>query len=154
MTDRTIVLVAHNIRSLWNVGSFFRTADAFALAHVYLTGYTSAPPRKEISKTAIGADEWIPWSKEFDVQTVLADVKKRNFTIVSLELTSQSIDLASIVLPQTSPVCLVVGNEILGVPEEVLSRSDIIARIPMLGKKNSLNVSVATGIALNHFRQQ
>lgn len=151
--NRRIVVVAHNIRSLWNVGSFFRTADAFAIEHVYLTGYTPSPPRKEISKTAIGADEWIPWSTSENVLVLLAKLQSEGFSVVSLELSPRSRTLSTVLLPLTTPVCIVVGNEILGVPEDVLAVSDIVASIPMLGKKHSLNVSVALGIALYHVRQ-
>lgn len=150
---RRIVLLAHNIRSIWNVGSFFRTADAFAIEHVYLTGYTPTPPRKEISKTAIGADAWIPWSHALDPLDVIRDLQQKSFVIVSLEITPKSQILSSIQLPRETPVCIVVGHEILGVPDDILSASNIIASIPMLGKKHSLNVSVACGIALHHFRQ-
>ncbi len=153
MTHRRIVLVAHNIRSLWNVGSFFRTADAFSIEHIYLTGYTPTPPRKEISKTAIGADEWIPWTHALDPLPILQNLQEQCFTIVALELTRDSVDLSTITVSADEAVCIVVGHEILGVPEEILTVSDHIALIPMLGKKHSLNVSVATGIALYRFRQ-
>lgn len=153
MNHRRIVLVAHNVRSLWNVGSFFRTADAFSIEHVYFTGYTPTPPRREISKTAIGADEWIPWSHVQDPQQLLCDLKSQSYTIVALELASESVELSAVTVPDDVPICVVVGNEILGVPSIILSLADVVAKIPMLGRKHSLNVSVALGIALYHFRE-
>lgn len=149
-TRTPIILVAHNIRSLWNVGSFFRTADAFGVTHVHLTGYTPAPPRKEITKTAIGADEWIPWSKDEDVLAVIKQRKAEGYRVVALELGEKSIPIAQ--SKPENPVCIVVGHEILGVPEEVQKACDEVVHIPMLGRKKSLNVSVAAGIALFHYR--
>lgn len=152
MSTRRIVLLAHNIRSLWNVGSFFRCADAFQVEHIYLTGYTSAPPRKEISKTAIGADAWIPWSRYTDPKELIVKLKNESFYILSLELSKDSVPLPKLSVPTEMPVCIIVGHEILGVPDELLSLSDAVTSIPMLGKKNSLNVSVACGVALYALR--
>jgi tRNA G18 (ribose-2'-O)-methylase SpoU len=143
---RQIVLIAHNIRSLWNIGAFFRTADAFGVKHIYLTGYTAKPPREEIHKTALGAETWIPWSFERDPLKVLKARKKEGYEIISLELTAKSEDLHS--FRSNKPVCLVVGHEILGVPSEIIRASDKVVHIPMRGKKESLNVAVALGIAL------
>lgn len=148
--ERSIILIAHNIRSLWNVGSFFRTADSFVIDHIHLCGYTPTPPRKEISKTALGAEEWLSWSKDEDVLQVLTKRKAEGYTVYSLELADGSVPLKSVV--PSAKTCIVVGHEILGVPQEVLASSDVTVSIPMLGKKNSLNVSVAAGIALYHFR--
>ncbi len=144
-----IVLLAHNIRSLWNIGALFRSADAFGIAHIYLTGYTSAPPRKEISKTALLSEQWIPWSKIPDPETVIQERKNQGFEILSLERASGSIDLKTYKQrPDTKGICLIVGHEILGVPDALLRASDHVVHIPMLGKKESLNVSVAAGIAM------
>lgn len=150
MTSRSIVIVAHNVRSMWNVGAFFRTADVFGVSHVHLTGYTSAPPRKEITKTALGAEMWIPWSKEPNPLPVLERRRSEGFCIVSLEHCEGSVPLSRV--PQHLDLCVVVGHEILGVPEEVRMASDVVAHIPMHGKKSSLNVSVALGVALSAFR--
>jgi tRNA G18 (ribose-2'-O)-methylase SpoU len=146
MAEQRIVLVAHNIRSLWNIGSFFRTADAFGVGHIHLTGYTASPPRNEIHKTALGADEWIPWSHDPDPLAVLSTRRKEGFEVVSLEIAGGSVPLNT--YEAHKPVCLVVGHEITGVPAEILSVSDRVVHIPMIGKKESLNVSVALGIAL------
>jgi tRNA G18 (ribose-2'-O)-methylase SpoU len=140
------VIIAHNIRSLWNIGSFFRTADALGVSHIHLTGYTAEPPRKEIGKTALGADEWIPWSKDPDPVAVCMRRKSEGYSVVALEIAEGSIPIES--FRPAGPVCLIVGHEILGVPNEVLAVSDAIVHIPMKGRKHSLNVSVALGIAL------
>jgi tRNA G18 (ribose-2'-O)-methylase SpoU len=148
MPPSRIVLVAYNIRSLWNIGSFFRTADAFKVGHMYLTGYTAQPPREEIHKTALGAETWIPWSYERDPLKVIKALKKEGYEIVSLEISKKSVPLSS--YKPRHPVCLIVGHEILGVPAEIQKMSDAVVHIPMRGKKESLNVSVALGIALFH----
>ncbi len=142
----SIRLLAHNVRSLWNVGAFFRTCDALGVEHVYLTGFTPHPPRKEITKTAIGAEQWVAWEHSRDPLPIIQSLKEEGWQIVSLELTPNAVDLADCI--PSDKVCLVVGHELTGVPEEILSMSDTVVRIPMLGKKESLNVSVATGIAL------
>ncbi len=147
---KDIVVIAHNIRSLWNIGAFFRSADAFGVAHIHLTGYTAAPPRKEISKTALGAESTISWSQEKDVFQVIERRKKEGYCIVSLELAQGSSPLMD--FRTEKPVCLILGHEILGVPSELMALSDHTVYIPMLGAKNSLNVSVAAGIALYQIR--
>lgn len=150
MSKRRIRVLAHNIRSLWNVGSLFRTADAMDVEKIYLTGYTALPPRREISKTAIGAEEWIAWEhakNPFDVMTELQDKK---WKIVALELTEEAVPLSS--YTYSGDVCLVLGHEVTGVPEELLACCDETVYIPMHGKKESLNVAVATGIALDRLR--
>lgn len=131
---------------MWNVGSFFRTADALGVSHLYLTGYTAAPPRKEITKTAIGAEEWVAWSRHDDPLAVIEDLKAKDFTIVALERTPDAISLTS--FRRRDKMCLIVGHEIAGVPQSLLDAADEIVAIPMRGKKESLNVSVALGIAL------
>lgn len=143
-------MLAHNVRSLWNVGSFFRTCDAFGVEKLYLTGYTGHPPRKEITKTAIGAEEFVPWEHHEDPLPVFEHLKKEGWRLVALELTPQALPLQSFV--PASQVCLVVGHELTGVPDELLSRCDAVVQIPMLGKKESLNVAVAAGIALYALR--
>lgn len=147
---RSIVLLVHNVRSLWNVGSFFRTCDAFDVERVILTGYTPVPPRKEISKTAIGAEKTIPWTYEKDPIDAVKALQKEGFSIVSLERVTGSVPLCR--YTPADRVCLVAGNELAGVPEEIRNLSDAVVEIPMLGKKESLNVSVAAGIALYHLR--
>ena len=148
--QRRICLLAHNVRSLWNVGSFFRTGDAFSVEKIYLTGYTGTPPRKEITKTALGAEEFVPWERADDPVTVVDQLKRGGWSIVALELTHRAVDLQTFTPPEK--LCLIVGHELSGVPQEILERADSVIRIPMLGKKESLNVAVAAGIALHHLR--
>ncbi|MEI8229514.1 MAG: RNA methyltransferase [Candidatus Peregrinibacteria bacterium] len=145
-----IVLLAHNIRSLWNIGSFFRTADAFGVEKIFLTGYTATPPRREISKTALGAEEWIAWEQQDDPVKVIRKLRKEGYSIVALELTKGAIDITKFASPEK--VCLILGQEVLGVPEELLKLCDSVVFIPMHGKKESLNVSVAAGVALDRLR--
>ncbi len=149
--DKRINLLAHNIRSLWNVGSLFRTCDALGIEKLYLTGYTATPPRREISKTAIGAEEWVPWVYERDPLVVVQQMREEGWKIVSLEQTPGAIELSK--YEYDGKLCLIVGNEIQGVPKDLLDQSDNVVCIPMYGKKESLNVAVAAGIALHHLRE-
>lgn len=156
--QRKIRLLAHNVRSLWNVGSFFRTCDAFAVERLYLTGYTGHPPRKEITKTAIGAEEFVPWEHHTDPIPIIQSLKKDGWQIVALEITPDAIPLDQFPLPSkgegtgegSEKILLLVGHELTGVPQEILSHCDAVTFIPMHGKKESLNVAVAAGIALFH----
>lgn len=149
---RRIVVIAHNIRSLWNVGSFFRTSDAFSVEKLYLTGYTAFPPRREISKTALGAEEWIPWEQRENPLGVISELKSDGWQIVALEQTDKAEDLNGFL--GSEKVCLIFGHEVSGVSEELLNAADVHIQIPMHGQKESINVSVAAGIALNHLRNR
>ncbi|MDD4318981.1 MAG: TrmH family RNA methyltransferase [Candidatus Peribacteraceae bacterium] len=150
MDDRRIRLLAHNVRSLWNVGSFFRTCDAFAVENIHLTGYTGCPPRKEITKTAIGADENVPWESAREPLPVLRRLKEEGWKLLALELAPRAKALKDI--RAGGKICLIVGHELEGIPSDILALCDEIAMIPMQGKKESLNVAVAAGIALHHLR--
>ena len=150
VTSRHIRLLAYNVRSLWNVGAFFRTCDALNIEKIYLTGYTGHPPRKEIAKTALGAEESVAWEHHINPMPVLEELKREGWQILSLELTPDSVPLME--FKPSEKVCLIAGHELSGVPEEMMTLSDATVCIPMLGKKESLNVSVATGIALYHLR--
>ncbi|HLD71484.1 MAG TPA: RNA methyltransferase [Candidatus Peribacteraceae bacterium] len=152
MKHRQIRLLAHNVRSLWNVGSFFRTADAMNVEKIYLTGYTGHPPRKEITKTALGAEETVDWEKAPEPLPLLKSLQEDGWELVALELTSKSRNIH--LFKPSDKVCLIVGHELTGVPEDVLAICDSIVQIPMLGKKESLNVAVAAGIALYSLRIQ
>ncbi len=139
--------VLEDIRSLYNVGSCFRTADAMLLRKLVLCGYTPAPPRKEIAKTALGATESVPWEYIRDpVEAVLA-LKGEGYRVYALEITDRSTPLHRFDLPD-APVALVVGNEIAGVGGATLARCDGAIEIPMYGVKHSLNVAVAFGIGM------
>jgi tRNA G18 (ribose-2'-O)-methylase SpoU len=149
---RSLRLLAWNVRSLWNVGSFFRTADALGVEKIYLTGYTGHPPRKEITKTALGAEEIVPWEHHTDPIPILEKLKREGWQIVALEQTDRSENLRT--FKPDEKVCVVVGHELTGVPEELLELSDALVEIPMLGEKESLNVAVAAGIALYMLQNQ
>ncbi len=142
-----IVLMLHNIRSMWNVGSMFRTADAAGIEKIILSGYTATPPRKEIEKTALGAQETVVWEYHADPLEAIFCMKKEGIKICGLEITEGS-------RPYTAmdsgffPLCLVVGNEVDGLENEVLALCDEVLEIPQYGTKHSLNVAVAAGIAL------
>ncbi|NMW22264.1 MAG: RNA methyltransferase [Chlorobiaceae bacterium] len=142
-----IVLMLHNIRSMWNVGSMFRTADAAGIEKIILSGYTATPPRKEISKTALGAEESVLWEYYADPLEALEVVKREGCRICGLEITEGSKPYTA-VDPACFPCCLVVGNEVGGLDNDVLARCDEVLEIPQYGTKHSLNVAVASGIVL------
>lgn len=144
-------LILHDIRSSQNVGSLFRTADAVGIAKVFLTGYTPAPrdkfdrPVKEIAKTALGAEKTISWEK-VSLEDCVRSLKKENVTIVGIEQTKDSIQYRNV--KPKYPIAFVLGNEVLGLDAKAISLCDVVTEIPMKGEKESLNVSVAGGIAM------
>ncbi len=142
-----VSLLLHNIRSLYNVGSIFRTADAGLAQKLLLCGYTPHPPRKEIEKTALGAVDSVPWEYYTHTIDAIHALKQQRIRVMALELTSSSRSFASLTKADF-PLCLIAGNEITGVEDEILRECDGALQIPMYGVKHSLNVSVATGIAL------
>ncbi|MBI4598866.1 TrmH family RNA methyltransferase [Candidatus Uhrbacteria bacterium] len=141
-----MILILHNIRSLHNVGSVFRSADVFGAEKIYLTGYTGVPPRREISKTALGSENVVPWESAVDVFSVLAELEHAGYELVGLETGPDAVPIG--VLCCDHPIALVLGNEVEGIESELRARLKYLTAIPMPGHKRSLNVSVATGIAL------
>lgn len=140
--------LCENVRSLYNVGSIFRTSDAVRLKKLFLTGYTGFPPRKEIDKTALGSVESVEWERyenPFDAVTLL---KKQKVPLIALEHTSESIPYYEFEF--SFPFCLLLGNEVDGLTEELIAESDSAIEIPMFGLKQSLNVSVAYGVIMYH----
>ncbi len=136
-----------NVRSLYNVGSIFRTSDAVLLSKLYLTGFTPYPPRIEISKTALGAVESVPWSYRKKPLDAVNEIRSQGIKLAVLEQTDESIPLWE--LPRDFfPICVAVGNEIGGITRDVVDAADIAVEIPMKGVKHSLNVAVAYGIAV------
>lgn len=135
-----------NIRSLYNVGAVFRTADAVRLSKLYLTGITAYPPRKEIDKTALGAVNTVPWEYRSDSLPVIQELKQTGTRIVVLEHTSDSQPYTE--YQPSYPLCLVVGNEVFGVQDKLVELADAAIEIPMYGSKQSLNVSIAYGIVI------
>ncbi len=146
------ILVLHNIRSMYNVGSIFRTADAAGVSKIYLTGYTPAPrdrfgrARKEIQKTALGAETAVAWERVPRIQSVFATLKAKKFFIVGIEQSPRAIDYGSV--KTKTRAAFIFGNEVRGLSPHILKQCDIVAEIEMRGKKESLNVSVAAGIIL------
>jgi 23S rRNA (guanosine2251-2'-O)-methyltransferase len=147
---KELVLICEDVRSLWNVGAMFRTADALGVSKLYLCGITGKPPRNEISKVALGAEEWIPWEAAGAAWEVVAKLSGEGYYTVALEQDQKSVAMDTYE-PQW-PLALVVGNEVNGVTRETLDAVETIVHIPMVGKKESLNVAVATGIAINALR--
>lgn len=152
MNNRYRVLILPNIRSAINVGAMFRTADAVGINKIYLTGYTPRPTdkfgriQKDIAKSALGAETWIPWEYEEDLNKILKKLKKDKFQIVAVEQDKNSTDYRKVKVGDS--VAVIMGEEVNGLDKKILEKCDIIAEIPMKGKKESLNVSVACGVAL------
>lgn len=140
--------VLNNIRSLYNVGSIFRSADGAGVGKLWLCGITGHPPNTMIAKTALGAEEKVEWEHRDDCLQVIRELKAKGYQIILLEQTKKSIPYQNFV-PE-APVCLVLGNEISGISDELLGLCDQAIEIEMRGLKNSLNVSVAFGITAYH----
>jgi len=141
-----LVVVAHDIRSAHNVGSIFRTADCAGLAGVVLAGFTATPDHRGVAKTALGAEDAVPWRHVEDVHTAVADLRAEGYTIAALERMPEAVEPASV--PASAfPLALVLGNEVHGVPADVLAEADLVVGLPQYGVKASLNVSVAFGVA-------
>ncbi|MBE0648248.1 MAG: RNA methyltransferase [Bacteroidales bacterium] len=143
-----VVVVLDNIRSLQNVGSIFRTADAFNLEAIYLCGITATPPHREIHRTALGATESVEWKYVERAMDAVNQLKEKKYNIVVVEQTDQSASLSEFVSQKATPLALVFGNEVHGVSEEVIREATIAIEIPQYGTKHSLNVAVAAGIVI------
>ncbi len=142
-------VIAHNIRSLYNVGSIFRSADAFGVSKIYLTGYTGSPEnpvhKNKITKSALGAENFVPWEQERSAVRLIKRLKSQGVKIIALENNTKSISLTK--FKPKFPLALVLGEEVRGVAKPILKFCDVVVEIPMHGQKESLNVSVAFGIA-------
>ena len=139
-------VVLDNIRSLYNVGSFFRTADGAGVERLILAGITGRPPHKSIEKTALGAQEAVAWEHHWDPVPRIEELRALGYEIAAVETTAHAVDLYD--WKPAFPVCVVFGNEVEGIREEILVRCDTFVRIPMLGVKRSLNVATAGGVVL------
>lgn len=142
------VLLLDSLRSMQNIGAIFRNADGSWFDKIYLSGHCSIPPRSDIHKTALGAERWIDWEYYNDPLEILTILKKQRFFLVSVELSSRSKNYTTLFENTHENICLILGNEVSGVQEKILSISDEIVMIPMLWQKESLNVSVAAGIVM------
>lgn len=142
-----LVVVLDRVRSAYNVGSIFRTADAARVAHVFVTGFTPTPEHRKVAKTALGAEDTVPWSYETDAAALLDRLRAEGYTIAALEQTDRPARIEAVALADF-PLALVLGNEVDGVQQALLDRCDLAFEIPQYGAKHSLNVSVAFGIAV------
>jgi len=143
-----VILVLDNIRSLSNIGSLFRTADAFRLQEIYLCGITASPPHREIQKTALGATESVDWKYFINTTDAVERLKTDGFQVLVLEQTDNSINLRDFKISSTDKIAVILGNEVKGVSDEVLKLADYCIEIPQFGTKHSFNVAVSCGIIL------
>ncbi len=146
-------LLLHDIRSPENVGSLFRIADAFGVEHVFLTGSTPVPSNRKITKTSRSTEKHVAWSNESKVQDIIQALKSEGVRIISLEITEKSIPLVELAVNPEEKICLIIGAESVGVQRELLDASDTVAHIPMYGKNSSMNLAVASGIAVAHLAE-
>lgn len=146
-----LLLVADSVRSLHNVGSFFRTADAFLFSEIILCGISGIPPHPELHKTALGAEDSVKWSYDKDIRDTLVRLKNDGWKICVLEQAHGSVSLERFVPSVEEKYAIVAGNEVEGVNQEAVEMADIVLEIPQRGTKHSLNVSVSAGIAMWHF---
>ncbi|MBT8195335.1 MAG: RNA methyltransferase [Bacteroidia bacterium] len=145
---KPIIVVLDNVRSGNNVGSVFRSADAFLLSGIYLCGITAQPPHKDIHKTAIGATESVMW-KHFDsTLKAIKELKRNGYQIISVEQTTGSQSIRDFQPEENKPMAIVFGNEVEGVQQEIIDLSDACIEIPQYGTKHSLNISVCAGVVL------
>lgn len=142
-----ITVILDNIRSLNNIGSVFRTSDAFLIEKIYLCGYTAKPPHRDIQKTALGATESVTWGYEEDISRVVNLLQKNNTKVYAIEQTENAIMLDDFMVEE-SKIAVIFGNEVQGVQQEVINQCDGVIEIPQLGTKHSLNISVSCGIVL------
>ena len=148
-TDKIpLIVILDNIRSLNNIGSVFRTSDAFLIEKIYLCGITAQPPHKDIHKTALGATETVAWEYAENTLALVENLKSENVIICAIEQTENSTMLQEFSIMQNQKYAIVMGNEVKGVQQEVVSASDYCIEIPQFGTKHSLNISVSCGVVL------
>ncbi len=143
-----IIVVLDNIRSLNNIGSVFRTSDAFLIEKIYLCGITATPPNKDIHKTALGATDSVAWEYVEDTLTLIERLKEEKIQILAIEQAENSTMLDTFIPEKNKKYAIVMGNEVKGVQQKVVSASDTCIEIPQLGTKHSLNISVSCGVVL------
>jgi tRNA G18 (ribose-2'-O)-methylase SpoU len=152
---KNVSLILSDIRSIHNVGSIFRTADCAGISKIYLAGYTPAPvdrfgrARRDFAKVSLGAEKTVAWEAVSDIKKLISKLKKEKIQIIAVEQSKNSIDYRKV--KPTGPTAILYGNEVGGVPKDVLKLCDVIAEIPLHGEKESLNVSVSVGVSLFRF---
>lgn len=146
-----LVVILDDIRSLNNIGSVFRTADAFVVEHIYLCGITATPPHPDIHKTALGAEESVDWTYCKDVCEVIDELHNKGYKICSIEQVQGSISLPQFIINPDEKYAVIFGNEVKGVKQEAVDKSDCCIEIPQCGTKHSLNVSITAGIVMWDF---
>jgi 23S rRNA (guanosine2251-2'-O)-methyltransferase len=142
-----VIVVLENIRSAYNVGSIFRTADAFLLQSIYICGYTAFPPHKEIKKTALGADESVAWKHFKNIAEAIEEIRTEGFKVYAVEQAENSWKLGSFET-ENDKIAVILGNEVTGVEQATIALCDGVIEIPQLGMKHSLNVATAAGVVL------
>lgn len=148
-SDKTpVIAVLENIRSAYNVGSVFRTADAFLLEAIYITGYTCVPPHKEIKKTALGAEESVDWKHFANASEAIKTLKENGYTVYAIEQAANSLKLQNLQFGSDDKIAVIFGNEVTGVEQETILQCDGCIEIPQLGMKHSLNIATAAGVVL------
>lgn len=148
-----VVVLCDNIRSMHNVGSIFRTADAFSIEKIYLCGITARPPHKEIRKTALGSTESVVWEYHRNATEILKDLIAQDYTPIAIEQVDKSVSLESFAVENEKKYVILLGNEVEGVQQELIDMCEIALEIPQSGTKHSLNVSVCSGIVMWKFYQ-
>jgi tRNA G18 (ribose-2'-O)-methylase SpoU len=143
-----IIIILDDIRSLNNIGSVFRTADAFLIEKIYLCGITATPPNKEIHKTALGATETVAWEHHENIIELIENLKKDNISVFAIEQVESSVMLQNFQVEREKKYALVFGNEVFGVNQQAIEICDGTIEIPQLGTKHSLNISVSAGIVI------
>lgn len=146
-----LVVILDDIRSLNNIGSVFRTADAFLIEKIYLCGITATPPSPDIHKTALGAENSVDWEYRENIMDLLGELKKDNYKICSIEQVNGSVSLEQYEVNKEEKHAVILGNEVKGVQQQVVDASDLCLELPQYGTKHSLNVSITAGIVMWHF---
>lgn len=144
----SLIIILDNIRSLNNIGSVFRTSDAFLIEKIYLCGITAKPPHKDIHRTALGATESVAWEYREDTLALVQELQNNNVKVASIEQAEDAIMLNEFSPEKSNTYALVFGNEVKGVQQEVVSASDYVIEIPQYGTKHSLNISVSAGVVI------
>lgn len=150
-TKTPLIIILDNIRSLNNVGSVFRTADAFLVEKIYLCGITATPPHKDIQKTALGATESVAWEYVESTEVLIATLKKDGVTVCAIEQAEKSVSLENYEVVSDKKYAVVFGNEVKGVQQPIVTTSDVVIEIPQFGTKHSLNISVSVGVVVWDF---